>query len=189
MSLISHLYFSLYAELSTAGRTQFISTLKSSIKSPLASNVVLGLILAGLEKLVELEFACPCKPTLNAVFASAYFILPGVTVFVLMLCIQGRKCKTSQERENLVFYGVVPIITWLILMFLDGQYYACAKTNWSGRFVIVDKAAPEKWCEPDNTTLSVERMSQTQQWYFQSQVRNNLISLKLFIVHLPQTEL
>lgn len=149
------------------------------INSPLASNVVLGFILAGFEKLVESEFACPCRPEWNALFASAYFVFPGVIASVLMLCSQGCKLKTRQELKHLILFGIVPSMMWLILLFLDGQYYACAKTDCSGS--IVDNTAYQKWCKPDNSTSSQEKMSQTQQWFYHSQVRNNLISLKQFI--------
>ncbi|XP_029010643.1 uncharacterized protein LOC114857894 [Betta splendens] len=169
------------------GKKTFIDKLKSEfLNSPLASNVVLGLILTGLEKAVEVEFACPCDPKWNALFTAAYFILPGVAVSVLMLVIKGiisckcnicqegdpscsYECKICKEWKNFI-YGLVPIIIWLVLVFLDGQYFACANTNWSGRYIIVDKAEPQRWCEPANGTSYMERMSLTQRWYFHSQV-------------------
>ncbi|KAK2842428.1 hypothetical protein Q5P01_012628 [Channa striata] len=70
---------------------------------------------------------------------------------------------------------------WIVLLFLDGQYYACAKTNWSGRFVIIDKAAPQKWCEPTNNTSSQELMVKTQMWFFESQ-RCGILLLVLSVI-------
>ncbi|XP_029009191.1 uncharacterized protein LOC114857166 isoform X3 [Betta splendens] len=51
---------------------------------------------------------------------------------------------------------------------LQTQFISILK-NWTGRFVIVDKGEPQKWCEPTNGTSYMERMSLTQTWYFQSQ--------------------
>lgn len=151
-------------------------------KSPLASNVFLGFILAGLEKLVEIDFACPCDPKFNALFVSAYFIVPAVIASVLMLIAQECKRHSCQDWENLVLFGTVPATMWITLLFLDGQYYACAMTNWSGRFVNADKASPEKWCEPDSDPSSQEKLKQTQKWYFHSQVWNKLQIVKNYIL-------
>ncbi|XP_029009190.1 uncharacterized protein LOC114857166 isoform X2 [Betta splendens] len=77
--------------------------------------------------------------------------------------------ETKQLQTQFISILKIPLIMWLILVFLDGQYYACARTDWTGRFVIVDKGEPQKWCEPTNGTSYMERMSLTQTWYFQSQ--------------------
>ncbi|XP_055365648.1 uncharacterized protein LOC114857907 [Betta splendens] len=166
------------------GKDLFLSRLKNEIiKSPLASNVLLGLILTGLENFIDMEFACPCDPAFNAFFASVYLFFPGVTASVLMLVTQGCRCKAQQELEKVLLIGSVPVIMWLVLVFLDGEYFACAKTYWSGRYVIVDKAEPQRWCEPTNSTSYMERMRLTQRWYFQSQVMGIVVligSLALF---------
>lgn len=161
--------FSLYAELKMADKQAWISKVKSEFeKSPLVSNSFFGFILFCLEKSVEVEFACPCLPTCNAMFALAFFIVPAFLVVLLMINIQG--CKS---KEN-VFFSMLPAIVWFILLFLDGRYFACAKTTWSGRFVILDKAAPQKWCEPTDHNKTQERMIETQRMFSLSQVRNNL---------------
>uniref|UniRef100_A0A0E9W9H8 Uncharacterized protein n=1 Tax=Anguilla anguilla TaxID=7936 RepID=A0A0E9W9H8_ANGAN len=42
---------------------QWFTILKNQLRnSPLVSNAVFSFILMGLEKLVDLEFECPCKP-------------------------------------------------------------------------------------------------------------------------------
>ncbi|XP_039989984.1 uncharacterized protein LOC120793729 [Xiphias gladius] len=149
---------------SNALRRKWISEVKSEIeKSPLSSYVVFSLVLAGLEKLVEVEFACPCNPRWNALFAAIFFILPPVIACVLIYI-------SREKKKDTVFFSFVQAMVWQILMFLDGQYFACAKTNWSGRFVIIDKAAPLKWCEPTNRNSSQDLMIKTQRWFFDSQV-------------------
>ncbi|CAJ1049067.1 calcium homeostasis modulator protein 6 [Xyrichtys novacula] len=125
-------------------RQQWYSLLKKEISnSPLVSNLVFGFILMVLEKLVELEFECPCNPKWNRVLSSAFFIIPAVTAFLLMLIIQG--CRY-------------------------GQYFACAMTDWEGRFVIVDKAAPQKWCEPNEKDALQKLMPRWQESFAISQI-------------------
>ncbi|XP_077481090.1 uncharacterized protein LOC144092323 [Stigmatopora argus] len=147
-------------------RQQWLTRLKDEFSnSPIVSNVAFGFILMGLEKLVELEFECPCSPTWNGVFSSAFFIIPAVMAFTLMLIIQGCRC-------SVLLSSVVPAIVWLILLFLDGQYFACAMTDWEGRFVLVDRAPPQKWCEPisDGAVSRQELMLRSQQLFVFSQV-------------------
>ncbi|TNN43874.1 hypothetical protein EYF80_045928 [Liparis tanakae] len=114
--------------------------------NPVASNVAFGFVLVGLEKLMELEFKCPCSPRWNAVFSSTFFVIPAVMAFTLMLIVQG--CRGEGRGRGggstASLSCVVPAVVWLILLFLDGQYFVCAMTDWEGRFVIVDKAAPQK---------------------------------------------
>ncbi|KAJ8247945.1 hypothetical protein GJAV_G00252390 [Gymnothorax javanicus] len=156
-------------------RQQWLTRLKNELSdSPLVSNVAFGFILMGLEKLVELEFECPCNPKFNAVFSSAFFIIPAVMAFTLMVIIQGCRCGAGrQNKVTMSISSVVPAVVWLILLFLDGQYFACAMTGWKGRFVIVDKAAPQKWCEPtgeDEVAQTQELMVRSQELFVVSQV-------------------
>ncbi|XP_061621629.1 calcium homeostasis modulator protein 6 [Phyllopteryx taeniolatus] len=157
---------------SMESRQQWLTRLKDELSnSPLVSNVAFGFILMGLEKLVELEFECPCNPTWNGVFSSAFFIIPAVMAFTLMLIIQGCRCDAWCHR-SVSLSSVVPAVVWLILLFLDGQYFACAMTDWEGRFVLVDRAAPQKWCEPisDGVVPQQELMLRSQQLFVFSQV-------------------
>ncbi|XP_058484632.1 uncharacterized protein LOC131459165 isoform X1 [Solea solea] len=150
-------------------RQQWLTRLKNELSnSPLASNVAFGFILMGLEKLMELEFECPCNPTWNGVFSSAFFVIPAVMAFTLMLIIQGCRCDTRCRKS---VSSIVPAVVWLILLFLDGQYFACAMTDWEGRFVLVDKAAPQKWCEPisEGNGTPQELMLRSQQLFVFSQ--------------------
>lgn len=176
-NLTFHLYFSLNADISDAGRGKWLSMMRNEFqKSPYASNVIFGSTLVVLEKLVEYEFACPCNPKWNWIFASAFFIAPGFIASVLM-------AFTLEFRADryLIFSIFTPAIFWVILLFIDGQYFACAKTYWSGRFVTIDKAQPQKWCEPTNHTSSYELIIITQGWFSLSQVSNNMISLKIIL--------
>ncbi|KAA0715281.1 hypothetical protein E1301_Tti021167 [Triplophysa tibetana] len=154
-------------------RQQWLTRLKNELSdSPLVSNVAFGFILMGLEKLVELEFQCPCDPMWNGLFSSAFFIIPAVMALAIMMIVQGFSCQVSRRR-SVSLSSVVPAVVWLILLFLDGQYLACAMTDWHGRYVIVDKAAPQKWCEPTQDQESVsprDLMLRSQRLFVESQV-------------------
>uniref|UniRef100_A0A4W5KSV5 Uncharacterized protein n=1 Tax=Hucho hucho TaxID=62062 RepID=A0A4W5KSV5_9TELE len=114
-------------------RQQWLSRLKSEFgNSPLVSNVAFGFILMGLEKLVELEFECPCDPKWNGLFSSAFFVIPAIMAFMLMLIIQDCRYDLSGCPRTVSISSLVPPIVWLILLFLDGQYFACALTDWNG---------------------------------------------------------
>ncbi|KAI7802613.1 calcium homeostasis modulator protein 4 [Triplophysa rosa] len=154
-------------------RQQWLTRLKNELSdSPLVSNVAFGFILMGLEKLVELEFECPCDPAWNGLFSSAFFMIPAVMALAIMMIVQGCRCEVSRRR-SVSLSSVVPAVVWLILLFLDGQYLACAMTDWHGRYVIVDKAAPQKWCEPTQDQESVsprDLMLRSQRLFVESQV-------------------
>ncbi|XP_035274243.1 calcium homeostasis modulator protein 6-like [Anguilla anguilla] len=175
-SELSVLHISFCVVVSMERRKQWLTILKNELSdSPLVSNAAFSFILMGLEKLVELEFECPCNPKWNALFSSAFFVIPAVMAITLMVIIQG--CQNYMRISSLV-----PALVWLILLFLDGQYYTCAKTDWKGRFVIVDKAGPQKWCEPtgdDNVTQKQELMEHSQELFVLSQVIG--IALLMFI--------
>lgn len=159
---------------SMESRQQWLTKLKNEFSnSPFVSNVAFGFILMGLEKLVELEFECPCSPKWNGVFSSAFFIIPAVMAFTLMLIIQ--RCRRDKWLMKTVS-SFMPAIVWLILLFLDGQYFACAMTDWEGRFVLVDKAAPQKWCEPVSQGDAAQKalMLRSQQLFVISQVSETL---------------
>ncbi|KAL7402803.1 hypothetical protein ABVT39_020136 [Epinephelus coioides] len=158
---------------SREGRPALISHVRSEFKkSALVSNVFFGAILLCLEKFSEKEFACPCKVGSNAMFATAYLIVPAIVVFLLMMNIKDFKCGMSQKKIwETVTSSFVPAMFWIIIVLWDGHCVACMKTTWSGSYVEIDKAAPQKWCKPANLTSSQELdyKNETQHCFFVSQ--------------------
>ncbi|XP_071271957.1 uncharacterized protein [Salvelinus alpinus] len=144
---------------------------KNDGKKVFVSHVVCSFVLLGLEKIVEMEFRCPCDPKRNKLFTSAFFILPAITAFVVMIIVQGPTCKQVCKRAckgALVYLSsLIPPLVWLIILFFDGQYFACAKSNWNGTFVIANEDAPRKWCKPDEAVLT--QMDHHQKFLVQSQ--------------------
>ncbi len=125
---------------------------------------------------MEMDFACPCQPDWNAPFAAAYFIVPAVLIYLLMLNIQLNKFKCWKN----VYVSSFPAIVWIILMFLDGQYFACGMTSWLGKFIDVSESSHLKWCEPDDHKSSKEYMKKTQNWFSVSQVSNTKEHFTIF---------
>lgn len=137
--------------------------------SPVVANVVFAFIMAAVEKIVEVEFACPCDPKWNKVFSAACFIIPACIAFLMMLIIH--KCRSQNHSPKWV-YSILPPLIWQVLLSLDGQYLVCAMTDWPGKFVSVDNTYL-KWCTPANTTShrSEELMALSQRLFVLSQVR------------------
>ncbi|XP_041852668.1 uncharacterized protein LOC121647378 isoform X1 [Melanotaenia boesemani] len=158
---------------------EWISKVKELLKqSPLAANSCFGLILFVLEKIVEIEFVCPCKPTWNPWHVSAFFVVPAVIVFVLISYIQS--CGFKQYSCEAFMKSLVPTILWLILLFLDGRYVACAHTSWSGKYEI-DNASLNRWCNPSNSTEG--SLTDTQAYYAYSQYAGIMAALGLAVVY------
>ncbi|XP_051574579.1 uncharacterized protein LOC127452836 [Myxocyprinus asiaticus] len=118
---------------------------------PLYSNVIFGFLMLGLEKLVEMEFACPCHLKFNLIFSVAYFLCPALFSFSLMFYIQRPLCNKKDSNCLLsTATCITPAIVWVMLLFFDGQYLACARTSWEGLTVHTDIAASTTWCKPLN---------------------------------------
>lgn len=150
------------AEPSNIIRQEWLERLKREFENgPLASYIVFTLIMTVLERLVQTEFECPCKGRfLNACFVATFFFIPMILAMVLMASLQRPKCSC---------HCWVPAFVWMILLVFDGSYIACAVTDWSGRYVTADKAAPPKWCEPENGTSYQDRLKRSQTWHAFSQ--------------------
>ncbi|XP_026046571.1 uncharacterized protein LOC113035301 [Astatotilapia calliptera] len=161
----------IYREVKKEGKQEWMKKVKREFQNgPLASNAVFGFILTILEKLVQTEFECPFTGTdVNGGFVATFFIVPGILAFVLMASVQEPKCSCDKDNAKRIFHCLVPAFVWMILLVFDGSYIACGMTYWSGRYVIADKAAPLKWCEPENGTLYQDRLKKSQDWYFNSQ--------------------
>lgn len=78
----------------------WISTLKKTFENdPLASNVAFSFLLVLLEKLVDIDFACPCKEN-NAYFVAAYFLIPAFLTFVVMISRPSAEFSKIKELIN-----------------------------------------------------------------------------------------
>ncbi|XP_049430877.1 uncharacterized protein LOC125887833 [Epinephelus fuscoguttatus] len=170
-------------ELTTALRSYVRSEFK---KSPLMSNACICLILVCAKMFIGKEFACPCNDYRNVPFVAVYCIVPAVVVFLLMMNITGCQCRMSMEIAKTVASNFVPAMFWIIIVLWDGYSFACTMTTWSGSYIEIDEAAPQKWCKPANLTPSQELdyKTKTQFWFFMSQGIAMVMIALIFIVYL-----
>ncbi|KAL7834132.1 hypothetical protein AOLI_G00290920 [Acnodon oligacanthus] len=141
----------------------FFLDLKGEIlKSPLRTSVPFSFILMGVEKVMEFEFSCPCKPDLNVWFALFMFVSPALLAFTIMMYLtnpwEHRRCCSCGSRFVRNFFScLIPSAVWIILLFLDGHYVACGMTYWEGNYVLDQGKPPMKWCELTTTQESMEK--------------------------------
>lgn len=159
---------------------QLISRLKEEFgHSPVVANVVFAFFMAVIEKILEVEFACPCHPSWNKSFAATFFLIPAATAFLLMMAIHR---FNNQEDPHKCWYSLLTPIVWQAIIFLDGQYFVCAMTDWQGTFVSVERTYL-KWCTPTNaTTSSEELMARSRSYYIMSQVRKSFCAQSQILI-------
>lgn len=165
----------------TAPRTWLTRIHKELKKTPLAANLIFSLFLAVMEKIAEVEFQCPCNPEYNSKFANAFFAIPFVLILLLMLIVQEWKRDCLLCCRN-IFIMVFSVMVWLMLMFTDGQYYACSKTSWSGTVDLLDSHYPQKWCKPGDQNLTKEYMTKTREFFNYSQNVGITIAIVLTVL-------
>lgn len=163
------------------------STLKETVQShPLTSNVMFSFLMVILEKLVDMEFVCPCKMRCeNALFVFAFFILPAILAFLMMINLKNDNIAWNETWYKKVLGKgdcVIPAVAWIIILLFDGRYIACGMTYWPGRYETANKASSIDWCEPHNGTLYEERLMASQEWYFHSQCGGLALTLLVVLV-------
>ncbi|XDV22690.1 hypothetical protein PO909_027536 [Leuciscus waleckii] len=145
-------------------------------KTAVFSSFPMSLLLLGLEKLIEMECVCPCdKSTLLTVLI---FTGPAIFTFALMYillrpfkhCYGGVNDDTQQSCPKAFFSCLIPPVMWIFYLLLDGDYFACAMTDWKGVFVF-DEELNRSWCKPtDGTRNETELRGSTRKYIHQSQV-------------------
>ncbi|KAL7853365.1 hypothetical protein AOLI_G00202090 [Acnodon oligacanthus] len=127
---------------------------------PYSSSVLFSLVLVVLEKVVELDFVCPCKSGYTEAFFCFYLLVPMFIAFVFGLYLQSFKCSSRGERwPNFLklLACVVPSVVWLALFLCDGRYIACLNTELKKDHIGSADPSPWKWCEKNQTLTAFER--------------------------------
>ncbi len=98
----------------------------------------------------------PLWSKLNLLFSMAYFVVPALFSFALLFYIQSSQIINYSSCLHCALVCLTPAVLWIMLLFFDGQYFACAKTSWEGLTVHTDITASTTWCQPlgtpDNST-------------------------------------
>ncbi|XP_030012067.1 calcium homeostasis modulator protein-like [Sphaeramia orbicularis] len=136
-----------------------------------------GLLLIGMEKVLEAEFVCPCLPDMNFRYAVVHFVAPSCLLFMVMFSIRSSSDCCSKETWVLMVKSLVLPFTWVFLLLMDGRYFVCGKSYWPGRLVKHDDLIAKKWCEPVNTTLAAELEEETWRWFSESKFWGMIVIL------------
>ncbi|XP_041650857.1 uncharacterized protein LOC121514693 [Cheilinus undulatus] len=159
-----------------------IATFQQELKQhPFVSILVLGLVMVGVEKMLEEEFVCPCYSIAgNAFYVFFLALIPAATAVGLMVLIHGwHGCHAKN------FLNFLPVLLWVALLLIDGRYVVCATTYWSGTFVSV-KETFLKWCAPTSrisSRYSLEELRDHSCWlHTLSQVIGIVILFLLLLV-------
>lgn len=106
-------------------------------KNPVASTASFTAILWGVEKMVEMDFVCPCMEKLNMWFFALHCAGPAVACFALGF---------YYMRSTL--YSLCLSLFWLLLIFYDGRYLACGLEDANHNVtVVIEKHSPWKVCD------------------------------------------
>ncbi|RXN08556.1 heat shock 75 mitochondrial [Labeo rohita] len=85
-------------------------------------------------------------------------------------CPPGANNDTQQDCAKAFIYCLIPPIMWVIVLFLNGDYFSCAKTHWNGVYVF-DEQLNRSWCKPiERTQNENELRLLTQKYIHDSQV-------------------
>ncbi|RVE71674.1 hypothetical protein OJAV_G00054310 [Oryzias javanicus] len=99
--------------------------------------------------------------------------MKGDQVFEILIGQNSRTkdgCKKKHGSSisfRFILRTSVPLLTWVIILLLDGRYVACGATHWPGIYEATDGSGLLRWCKPDNN--SSERLSYIQEAYTISQ--------------------
>lgn len=153
-----------------AGQCTFLMKLLSFLKhTGVFITFPLSALLFGLEELIEFHFSCPCSDNLNVKLTASIFIGPALFIFALMCLLlrpfrherfccytadakdgtndKNAKDDTKQNWPKALASCLIPPIMWIFILLLDGDYVACAMTDWKGVYVL-DKELNRSWCKP-----------------------------------------
>lgn len=135
---------------------------------------LLSLFLIGFEEFLEAKvFSCPCKHDQNVQLTACTFIGPALFIFELLFLFLRPFRAEGNTRQNCLKYFtscMIPPIMWVIILFLDGDYFACAMTYWKGIFEF-DNQLNRSWCKPVEKFRNVTALRNlTQTFIHQSQV-------------------
>lgn len=94
---------------------------------------VSGLLLGGLEKMMDGNFVCPCKSGENELQTAYYAFIPFFGCFILtFFCVKmpdETKIKNKCTCKRFLFSTIIAFI-WLVFFFIDGRYVICALAGW-----------------------------------------------------------
>lgn len=142
-----------------------IEQVNSFLRSHVGKLGISSIVLAGFEKIIDSDFACPCQPGYNECICALYAIVP---FFVSGIFAFFQDSEQEDNLKNKVLYSLLTGLIWLFFFFIDGRYVACAGSHWGGEYT---ETGALKWCKPKgNETEVLKRQQETLMWDTISQI-------------------
>ncbi|XP_036416255.1 uncharacterized protein LOC118800186 isoform X2 [Colossoma macropomum] len=133
---------------------------------PWRNYVIVNLVLIVLEKLVEHDFVCPCRPGYSEAFFSLYLAMPLLMTLNFGFYMWNSKLWSEPQSQSGCKYFcrccgkfltcTVPSVFWVTLFFGDGRFLACVITPLQEDHVDTIALPPWEWCDK-NRTLTDEQ--------------------------------
>jgi len=107
-------------------------------------SVTLSLLLVGFSTITDHKFTCPCRNDQNTKLIVFFFIGPAFFAFVIMYhllrpfrygwfyCPKPVEEDTQKNYPKALISCLIPPVIWIFIVLLDGDYLACANTDWNG---------------------------------------------------------
>lgn len=118
---------------------------------------ILGLVLFVLDSILDRGFFCPCKYSYNIVICVMYCIVPALGLLCVLYFMDlslGEDNTLYRHKHERISIGVLSVLAWFSLFFLDGRYIACGFSDWEGVY-ITSQRMNMKWCMPTGNETSV----------------------------------
>ncbi|XP_026054750.1 uncharacterized protein LOC113040692 [Carassius auratus] len=144
-------------------------------------SVTLSILLIGFIFVMNNTFTCPCRSDQNTTLTVSIFIGPAFFALVIMFhvlrplrygwfhCPNGTYDDNQQTWPKALISCLIPSVMWIFMLLLDGDYVACAMTDWKGIYV-PNSVLNKSWCQPIEGLRNVtELLLLTRSYIHQSQ--------------------
>uniref|UniRef100_A0A8C2CFY0 Si:ch73-338d8.5 n=1 Tax=Cyprinus carpio TaxID=7962 RepID=A0A8C2CFY0_CYPCA len=145
-------------------------------------SVTLSILLIGCIIVMNSTFTCPCRSDQNTTLTVSIFIGPAFFALVIMFhvlrplrygwfhCPKGAYDDNQQTCPKALISCLIPSVMWIFMLLLDGDYVACAMTDWKGVYVH-NFELNKLWCQPiKGLRNDTELRDLTRSYIHQSQV-------------------
>lgn len=150
-------------------------------------DVLLSVMVVGMEKLIEGDFICHCgdnnHSTVVGLLTCSSIIISSLTVLIQLprykklltcpfRCTSTRLLGLLQFIAGVLLSLAISLLTWLTVWYYDGHYYVCQQSHWNGTWSVNSEGLPRRWCKPnqDNQTAYEEQRMLSVKWFIESQV-------------------
>lgn len=96
-----------------------------------------SLIMVVVEEIMEVEFKCPQKESLQKLYVISYFFCPAFITFFMSLtshpdCIPLARCMRKRScywKSDIILKAFLPPLIWCVILLCDGRYIDCVASR------------------------------------------------------------